>query len=96
MYQNNVRELELEAAEKIKDSEFDKAEALLKKNYYRNTKSADTYRLLIKIYKNKGNYNKIITVLNKAIKYAEENKKEFKELKKTLILNKLITDIFKN
>ncbi len=92
----NERRIELEAAEKIKNGELDNAEVLLKKNLTKNTRSADTYKLLIKIYKIRNDYTNIIKTINMAIRFANENKKEFKELKRTILLNKLIIDIFDN
>jgi len=83
------------AEKKIKECQFDEAEKLLLDNVEKKTSSRRTYQLLIKIYKKKNDYNSIIKTINKAIKYCGEYKKDFKEIKKVMVLNKLLKDIFK-
>jgi len=80
---------------KINEGKFDEAEELLSRNADKNTSSARTYQLLINIYKKNNDYKKLIRTINKAIEFSSGNKKDFKELKKVTVLNKILKDIFK-
>ena len=84
------------AEEKIKECKLDEAEELLLQNVKNKTSSNRSYQLLIKLYKIKNDYNNIIKTINKAIRYCPDYQKEFKEIKKVIVLNKLLKDIFKH
>jgi len=88
----NVKINEEEADSYIKNNEYKKAEILLLKNVKEKTSSENTYHLLIKIYRARADYNNLIKIVNLAIKYSD--KKKFKDLKKFIVLNKMLKDIF--
>lgn len=76
------------------EGKLDEAEMLLLQNVSQNISSAMTYHLMIKIYKAKGDYKKLVSIINAAIKNCKGNRQEFKELRKVVVLNRLLKDIF--
>lgn len=93
--ENFFKKNENDAEIKIREGKFTEAEELLLSNVKNQSSSDKTYQLLIKIYKATGDYKSLIKVVNIAIKNCKKNRKEFKELKKVIVLNKLLKDIFK-
>lgn len=76
----------------IDSMRLEEAEKLLKDNLKIDITSSATYDLLIETYKKKGDYHSLIKVLNNGIKHSDK-KKKYRELKKKLILDKIIQDI---
>ncbi len=72
------------------------AEKLLLENIEMSTDDCKTYDLLIKIYDILNNYNKLIKILNRAIKFCKDNRADYRELKKVVILNELLKDLNHN
>lgn len=77
----------------INQGKSSEAENLLRQNVDINTSSSRTYQMLIGIYNNKSDYNNLVKIINRAIKCCNENNKDFKELRRIVVLNKLLKDI---
>lgn len=88
-----IKEKELQALLFIENNMIDSAEKILLQNIDAETDSNFTYDLLIRVYEFKEDYQNLIKILNTAIKSA--GKKDFyRNLKKKLIISKIIKDIY--
>lgn len=90
-----IKEKELQALLFIENNMIDSAEKILLQNIDAETDSNFTYDLLIRVYEFKEDYQNLIKILNTAIKSA--GKKDFyRNLKKKLIISKILKDIYNN
>jgi tetratricopeptide (TPR) repeat protein len=91
---NNLEEVNYQKALLFyKNNEFDSASKLLLENVEMYTEDLKTYELLINIYRKLEDYQNLIKILDISIKRCKERRKEFRELRKIIILNKLMRDI---
>jgi hypothetical protein len=89
---DKIRENEIKALLYLEKNRPDKAESILKENLCYGTSSITTYNLLLRIYQIQKNYPSLIKTLNDCIKNSE-NKNPYRELRKTIIVTKLLEDI---
>jgi hypothetical protein len=69
------------------------AEKLLLENLELGTDDARTFDMLINIYRKIDNYTKLIKTLDIAIKRCNSRKKEYRQLKKSFILEQILKDV---
>ena len=81
------------AAVLIKTGELEMAEKILIENIELESSSHRTYDLLLEIYRTTNNYRGIIYTLRNAINKSFRKKEIYKELRKVIILNKIIMDM---
>jgi hypothetical protein len=89
---DKIRENEIKALLYLEKNRTDKAESILKENLDYGTSSITTYNLLLRIYQTQKDYPSFIKTLNACIKNSE-NKGPYRELRKTIIVAKLLEDI---
>ena len=87
-----IKENEIKASLYLKNNNPDKAELILKRNLESGTGSEKTYDLLLRIYQTKKDYSSLIKTLNECIKNSK-NKNNYRQLRKTIIITKLLEDI---
>jgi hypothetical protein len=75
------------------NSSFTSAEKLLLENLELGTDDARTFDMLINIYKKTDNYHELIKTLDIAIKRCTGRKKEYRQLKKSFILEQILKDV---
>jgi len=75
------------------NNSFISAEKLLLESLELGTEDARTFDMLINIYKKTDNYPKLIKTLDIAIKRCNSRKKEYRQLKKSFILEQILKDV---
>ncbi len=81
------------AIEYLNKNDISSAEKLLDENLKLNTSNNITYDLLLDIYKKQNDYQKMIKTLNKAIKNCKTKAKSYREIKKVLVLDRILKDL---
>ncbi len=69
------------------------AKILLEENLVLDPSNNAAYDLLLDIYKKQNDYQKMISLLNKAVKYCKTKNKYYREIKKVLVLDKILKDM---
>lgn len=90
---NKVLNNEIMATVLIKTGELEMAEKILIENIELESSSHRTYDLLLEIYRTTNNYRGIIYTLRNAIKKSFQKKEIYRELRKVIILNKIVMDM---
>jgi len=75
------------------NNSFISAEKLLLENLEHGTDDARTFDMLINIYKKTDNYSELIKTLDIAIKRCNSRKKEYRQLRKSFILEQILKDV---
>jgi len=75
------------------NNSFISAERLLLESLELGTNDTRTFDMLINIYKKTDNYTKLIKTLDIAIKRCNSRKKEYRQLKKSFILEQILKDV---
>ncbi len=89
---NVILLVEKKASKLIKERKFDEAEKILDQNLAKKIESDGTYHLMFQLYSLKGDYSNMIKVLNRAIRHSTQKRRFFKELKRVVILDKILKD----
>ncbi len=89
---NVILLVEKKASKLIKERKFDEAEKILDQNLEKKIESYGTYHLMFQLYSLKGDYSNMIKILNRAIRYSTQKRRFFKELKRVVILDKILKD----
>ena len=72
---------------------FASAEKLLLENLELGTEDERTFDMLINIYRRTDNYQKLIKTLDVAVKRCNSKKKEYRQLKKSFIMQQILKDL---
>jgi hypothetical protein len=75
------------------NNSFASAEKLLLENLELGTDDARTFDMLVNIYRKTDDYPKLIKTLDIAIKRCNNRKKEYRQLKKSFILEQILKDV---
>jgi tetratricopeptide (TPR) repeat protein len=75
------------------NNSFVSAEKLLLENLELGVQDAKTFDMLINIYRKTGDYQKLIKTLDIAIKRCTVRKLEYRQLKKSFILEQILKDM---
>jgi len=75
------------------NNSFASAERLLLESLEFGTDDARTFDMLISIYRKTGDYQKLIKTVDAAAKHCTGKKNEYKQLKKSFILEQIIKDM---
>lgn len=81
------------ASELLETNNLNAALDLLNENLRLGAKDSKTYDLLLYIYKRQNDYAMLIKVLNAAIKSCPRKNKIYRQIKKDLLLKKIIEDM---
>ena len=89
LIKNNIKG----ASELLETNNLNAALDLLNENLRLGAKDSKTYDLLLYIYKRQNDYAMLIKVLNAAIKSCPRKNKIYRQIKKDLLLKKIIEDM---
>lgn len=95
-FQNRIRivkKSDKRADRVLKKERLANAEKVLNNNLDTGTKNLLNYDLLLAIEKKRDNYSGVISILEDAINYSD-NKEKYKKLRKKIIMNKILSDMY--
>lgn len=93
IHSNIILNNEIKAAKLIKDGVLEEAEIMLIENIGLKSTSHATYDLLLEVYRATNSYRGLIYTLRNAIKRSFQKKEIYRELRKVIILNKMVMDM---